>query len=321
MNTLQIHAATNFHGGSFHNVNKTEKICGIYKIENKINQKIYVGQSINIMRRWAAHKIDAFNKKLSQKYKSALYSAIRKYGLQNFNFEILERCSKEDLNRRENYWIQYYCSNNPNFGYNLTSGGDNPPKTITKCYQYDLEGYFIKEFESVICASEETKTNKSSISRCCHGGIKSAGGYIWRLYKVEKIEEYSSEREIIPIYQYSKNGDLIKIYNSMSIASRLSGIDVSCICSCCSHDVKSAGGYVWRKEGDEFSYSNAQGNNRVALIIVNENGKIIHRFSSYTEAHNLTGIDKRTIKKLCITKNPDNDGNIWMKEEDYEKFY
>ncbi len=302
-------------------MNKTEKICGIYKIENKINNKIYIGQSIDIMHRWDQHKMDAFNESLTQKYRSALYSAIRKYGLQNFKFEIIEQCNKTDLNIREIYWIKYYNSNNPNFGYNLTSGGDSPPKIITKCYQYNLDGYFIKEFMSVVCASEETGANKTSISRCCHGDIKSAGGYIWRLYKVEKIEEYNSEREVIPIYQYSKNGDLIQVYKSMSIAAKISGINVSLICSCCAHDIKSAGGYVWRKEGDAFSYSNEQGSNRVTLIVINKNGEIIGKFLSYTEAHNLTGLDRRTIKKLCSTKNTDSNGNKWMTGEDYAKYY
>ena len=84
--------------------------CGIYKIQNKINNKCYIGQSINIDRRWKEHK---------RKYyfeDTKFYRAIRKYGLENFEFSIIEECSPEDLDERENYWIVYY--NTIEEGYN-----------------------------------------------------------------------------------------------------------------------------------------------------------------------------------------------------------
>ena len=51
---------------------------------------------------------------------------MRKYGLDAFTFEILVECDKTDLNNLEQYWIGVYQSNNPDFGYNLTAGGDAP---------------------------------------------------------------------------------------------------------------------------------------------------------------------------------------------------
>lgn len=57
--------------------------CGIYKIENKLNGKVYIGQSINIEQRWREHK----SRYLSideKEYNKPLYNAIRKYGLQKF---------------------------------------------------------------------------------------------------------------------------------------------------------------------------------------------------------------------------------------------
>ena len=55
---------------------------GIYKITNLANNKVYIGQSTNILKRFNAHKSRAFNPKNSQ-YESHLYRAIRKYGLDN----------------------------------------------------------------------------------------------------------------------------------------------------------------------------------------------------------------------------------------------
>ena len=58
--------------------------CGIYKIENQVNQKVYIGQSTNITTRWRRHRSEASN--LNNSY--PLYCAMRKYGLDNFSFEI-----------------------------------------------------------------------------------------------------------------------------------------------------------------------------------------------------------------------------------------
>ena len=78
-------------------------ISGIYKIENKLNGKIYIGKSVNILERFNTHKRNAFNTK-SLEYDKVLYKAFRKYGIENFDFEIIEECIDKDfLNAREIY--------------------------------------------------------------------------------------------------------------------------------------------------------------------------------------------------------------------------
>lgn len=84
--------------------------CGIYKIENLINHKIYIGQSIHIEKRWMEHCIPST--------KSLVGKAINKYGKENFSFQIIEQCEEHLLNERESYYIQYYQSLVPN-GYNI----------------------------------------------------------------------------------------------------------------------------------------------------------------------------------------------------------
>lgn len=95
-------------------------MIGIYKITNTTNNKVYVGQSVYIQRRINAHKSTAFNG-LDPSYNHPLYCSIRKYGVDNFLFEIIEECSIEKLNIREKFWIDYYDSMVPN-GYNLAYG-------------------------------------------------------------------------------------------------------------------------------------------------------------------------------------------------------
>ena len=66
--------------------------AGIYKITNLINSKVYIGQSRNIEERWKEH-IEKGNNQNSEEYNYPLYQAFRKYGIDNFKFEILEECS------------------------------------------------------------------------------------------------------------------------------------------------------------------------------------------------------------------------------------
>lgn len=94
---------------------------GIYKITNKINQKCYIGKSKNITERWNYHKT-RYNDE--REYDKPLYRAFRKYGIENFTFDILEELQEYDKesNEREKYWIKFY--NSYEKGYNGTKGGD-----------------------------------------------------------------------------------------------------------------------------------------------------------------------------------------------------
>lgn len=102
---------------------KLKQITGIYKIENKVNGKVHIGQSINIRKRFIEHRYRAFDDKDEKTYGLYLYSAIRKYGTRNFSFSIIEECAPEMLNEREIYWISFYKSNQKEYGYNLSDGG------------------------------------------------------------------------------------------------------------------------------------------------------------------------------------------------------
>lgn len=111
-------------------------ICGIYKIENLINGKCYIGQSIDIKSRWRQHKSTIFNSQ-NKNYEFPIYKAIRKYSLNNFSFEILEECDVSFLNEREKYWIQKYDSYRN--GYNQDEGGNNASHFIKLSKEKVLE--------------------------------------------------------------------------------------------------------------------------------------------------------------------------------------
>lgn len=114
-------------------------MTGIYKITNLITNMSYIGQSLNIEKRWNEEKRRAFLEN-DRSYNYPLSKAFRKYGLKNFSFEILEECSQDLLNEKEKFYISKY--NTFYNGYNQTLGGDNaiikPKENIIGIIQ-DLE--------------------------------------------------------------------------------------------------------------------------------------------------------------------------------------
>jgi len=95
--------------------------CGIYKIENKINGKIYIGSSINISTRLMNHK---YMLRLNKHDNEYLQKSYNKHGEFNFIFNEIELCCEADLIIKENYYINYFSSNNLNLGYNLATVND-----------------------------------------------------------------------------------------------------------------------------------------------------------------------------------------------------
>lgn len=93
-------------------------VCGIYKITNRLDKKTYIGQSKDISNRWKEHIKCGLG--IDPPSTNKLYAAMMTDGVWNFTFEMLEECSKEELNEREAQWIKLYESSQ--FGYNSNKG-------------------------------------------------------------------------------------------------------------------------------------------------------------------------------------------------------
>lgn len=96
-------------------VGLTSTVCGIYKITNIENQMTYVGQAVNIADRWKQHIKRGIGADAPTQNK--LYPAMKKFGPENFTFEIIEKCSRDKLNEREDYWQEFYKAKE--FGYSI----------------------------------------------------------------------------------------------------------------------------------------------------------------------------------------------------------
>ena len=161
----------------------------IYKITNKITGKVYIGQTVRtLQKRWKQH--------VNAKDSLVIHNSIRKYGVENFTVEQIDiACSRDELNKKEIYWISFYNSLYPN-GYNLTSGGNQytlSEKSKEKCGD-SFRGKFGKEhnrskpvkcietgkiFGSINEVEREMNIDHRLISRCLVGKRKTTGGYHW----------------------------------------------------------------------------------------------------------------------------------------------
>lgn len=96
------------------NLRPSQKVAGIYKIENLINHKVYIGQSLNIYQRFRQH--------IRAKDNTYIHRSLRKYGVDNFSFEVIKETY--DLDYWEDMFIRFYKSDISYNGYNLIPGGN-----------------------------------------------------------------------------------------------------------------------------------------------------------------------------------------------------
>ena len=102
--------------------------CGIYKITNLLTGHYYIGSSINIATRWVDHRCAA--KKHTGN--SRLYSALRKYGIENFDISVLEECSPDDRLSTEQKWLDMHFGNE--MCYNISKFVTSSPNAIRGAY-------------------------------------------------------------------------------------------------------------------------------------------------------------------------------------------
>lgn len=162
-------------------------MIGIYKITNKINNKVYIGQSGRIQNRLSAHKQAIFNEN-NGRYNDGLYEDIRKYGEENFSFEILETIK---LNELEEKWIKIYEKTHDL--YNLQRRPHTDPYSSIKIFSNE-------EIDIII---EKLKENKLS-------NIKIAKMFKCSPTTIDYInngERYKIEGEKYPIRKFRMTGE------------------------------------------------------------------------------------------------------------------
>ena len=159
----------------------------IYCIENKLNNKKYIGKTLfSVEKRFQRHIIDS-RKEVNQN--KPLYRAFNKYGIDAFQIYTIEKCDNSILNEREIYWIQFWDTYNS--GYNATHGGDG--KQIYNITSDKLWEFFIQH---------KTPTDAANYYHCC----------------VDTISKYSKEYGI-NWAGHTQRHDIDCFYNGEYVAS------------------------------------------------------------------------------------------------------
>lgn len=216
-------------------------MMGIYKIENLINGKIYIGQSVNTGARWSAHKQVLSAPSHVSELKKPLYKDMYKYGIKNFSFEVIEECKKENLNEREIYWIQkynsYYFDENSN-GYNLTRGGETGINSYTE-EEIQLIINLWQDGKSVGQIVKETGKSNSVII----GYLKDKTNYTPEEGRARgQLLNSHGEKQI---NQYDLQGKFIQTFSSQVAAGRAMGTDPSLIGKVVKGRFKQLNGYIY----------------------------------------------------------------------------
>ncbi len=173
----------------------------VYKFENLLNGKIYIGLTSNLNNRVREHIKCSSGKFPIHCY---IHKALKKYGLSNFNLYWRKYNNEEDVIQAEIYYISKYHSNQSTKGYNLTTGGERfkmnedvidriklgqKRKSVSV---YTLDGNYIETYDSVMDCSRALNILSPDIIRCCKKQ-SSRNKLLFRYEKQDKIEPYSHD--------------------------------------------------------------------------------------------------------------------------------
>ena len=251
----------------------------IYKITNTINNKAYIGQTRqdDPNKRWKGHLE-------SIKYNNGcpiLISALKKYGIDKFKFEVIIICFDEDVLRFEKEYVKKYNTLAPN-GYNAVDGGE--PGGMFKGKQHSEESKAVigaksremqkdlefrkRNGEKISAALKTSEKWKKAIEEGRVGTvnmknranaemteeIKEKISTSLKKYYAEnrnnrnytKLSEIMTKVNGKPVKQYDKNGNFIKEYYSIAEGARQTGLTRKNVQACVSGYSKSAGGFVWK---------------------------------------------------------------------------
>lgn len=195
-------------------------ISCIYTITNLINNKIYVGCTVDLSKRKNLHFKQLRTNKHGNVY---LQAAWNKYGEESFRFEILEECNKEFLKSQENYWCNTLNVHNINYGYNIQP--TNPNGNITH--------------------------SKETIIKISNSRKGSIGANLNKKLSIEVKEKISKSKKNVPlnkkeVYQYNKDGSFIKKWNNMLEAINTLNIKSHHLSEVLKNKRKSAEGFIWK---------------------------------------------------------------------------
>lgn len=245
-------------------IKKLSSMPCVYVLYNINTKNYYIGSTKNFKLRIRDHYYDLIggihrNYKVAQDYKN---------NGDNYYFDVLEYCSKEERFDKEQMWLNNFFSDEKCLNlskiafYNKELIQEERDKIRLKkqipiiCLNLNAE--FIKEYNSVTEAANAVGSSTPNIALCCKHRSRSAKGYRF-VYKKDYVEfnDYSLTKTTVnmtnlinklskPVLQYSLEGEFIQEWKSASEASRHFKVHDSTIGGCCNGKQKTSVGFIWK---------------------------------------------------------------------------
>ena len=323
-----------------------EKIIGVYRITNKANGKVYIGSSVDIKGRWNSHISDLSRGVHRNQY---LQNAWNKYGKDNFVFEIIEKCSKDEINLREQYWIDTYNASIRDKGYNIlptaySNLGFKPSKeTIQRMSDAMYKRWSNEEYK------QNAKINNLTQKRLQEHGTE---GFITsnKLTKEEALEIFNNQNEDVETlakkynvtptaihdiwkgktwYIYT-NKEYVKTHTNLSVESVLNIVDeyqnknVSIEDIARKYNTRVSNirnilrGLTWTEITGIKPNKLPRKSQSFPLYQIDVNGNVVNYFESSDVASEKTGYNARTIRRACLNHTIYK-GYEWIYKKDYEE--
>lgn len=281
----------------------------IYKITNDVNDKIYIGQTINdINYRFRSH----INEARQCDHQNKFHLALLEIGPEHFKIEEIEKCDNDKLNERECYWIKYY--NSVNNGYNTTWGGSTG-------IHYDRQMLLDLWNQGL---NIQKISNTVGIDRGLLGQILRTEGISEEELKNRHYESNRIQSKNRKVYQIDpKTGNIIKTWNLISEITKQLHIHHSTIIKCCQKkpQSKTAGGFAWRYVEDYNEETDKEEliqytirdifKNTKHVLQYDSNNNLMHEFNSVKEAGLSLNKKPENIARYCRENRKDLDGYIW----------
>ena len=273
----------------------------IYIITNSVNGKVYIGKTpAGIQTRWERHIADSIK---PRKYKSLLYEAMNKYGIDKFHITQIEECSNDKLDEREQYWIRQY--NSYGSGYNLTIGGDghnvisdDEIKNILDLWE---KGYTQREISEIV------NRNHKAIKRIIYNSGVTRNEVIRR--QTLKLRPSRTS----PIYAYDIDGIFLKQYGSMAEASEELSVPIGYIYDIFRGRRKAIKGMTFRRDKtDKIAPVVYAVKPKVQVYQYSMDGDFIRGYETTASASKSVGLnDTRGIRNSCNSCKTTSGGYQW----------
>lgn len=245
--------------------------CGIYKFQNLITKEAYIGQSVHLEERYKHHQREYLTGA------TKFYKNLQQWGWNNFSYEVIELCTKDELNAKEVYWIDFYDSFHN--GYNETKGGSN---------KWSVDETQIQQlYDNGLSPKEIAQQLSISLSV---------------VYKyLSYYPNFQQTQQNTIIFQYDLQGKFVQEWASRKEAARHLSIDATAIGKVISGERKSAGGFLWRNDYVDI-IPQSQLPTLVAAQTVcqyDQNLQIVSYFPSAAAAAKAVQGDAALIRRVC----------------------